>query len=173
MQVLEIIQKQALEESKRKSNAAAIGSPSRPQKQMVADSDGRAERAAFSEFGQCSAKFQALFKQSYTHFNKSREEILKSRPDLQSKVIPSFESKVTGKDPLPQQAASPEKKPSRKLPDGFEDWYLKFPAGLTRESAVTKDLGKLRDKALTTIQRVGLYDEKNAPIIIGKIDFNF
>jgi hypothetical protein len=83
MQVLDIIQRQALEESKRKSSAAAIGSPSRPQKQTVTDSDGRAERAAFSEFGQCSAKFQALFKQSYTHFNKSREEILKSRPDLQ------------------------------------------------------------------------------------------
>jgi hypothetical protein len=42
------------------------------------------------EFGQCSAKFQALFKQSYAHFNKSKEEILKARPEMQAKNIPQF-----------------------------------------------------------------------------------
>ena len=54
MQVLDIINKQIIEDN-RKKISAGVGSPTKPQVQS--DSDGRAELAAMREFGQCSAKF--------------------------------------------------------------------------------------------------------------------
>ena len=113
--------------------------------------ESQAQKAADSEFAECSSKFQALFKSSYVTFNKAKEEIMKNRPDIKQPVS-QFESKVSFKESLPFTGGeSPKKQIRNDIPEGYRQLNLKPPQYLGKTTTVTTDVEKLFDQANTSI----------------------